>query len=166
MKEAFHPSIEKSERYEKGEARRILHELELAGEYMFHGSPTPDIPEIEPRQAHEVKSGQRTKHGEPAISATPFADIAIFRAVVSRGLTGFGELNGTLDFRATRGALDFAKQRTGYVYVLRKDEFNPFNGTMEYRTLQAQKPLQVIKVYFDDLPENINIIEPLPGTRF
>ena len=150
----------------KGQAKRLLHAIEATGQYVFHGSSTSGIVELEPRQAHDCSTGEQMKHGDPSIAGTIHADIAIFRAVINRGTTGFGKVDNTLEFCATQNALDLAKHQIGYVYVLKKEGFVPFGGnesSMEWRSLQAQKPERVVPVTFGDLPDGIKIIEPLEG---
>ncbi|MBP9709643.1 hypothetical protein KBD61_01290 [Patescibacteria group bacterium] len=171
MKETSNKGItsEAEMRFEKGEARRLLHELEVAGQYIFHGSPASNITELEPRQATDYSIGEEVQHGDPSIAGTPHADIAIFRAVVNHGTTGFGKTNDIIEFQATQKALDFAQDKVGYVYVLKRTDFIPLGGNeraMEWRASQSQKPERVILVTFDDLPDNITIIEPLKGKTF
>jgi len=146
---------------EKSEARILLHELEATKKYVFHGSPNPDTQELELRQPHDFSTGKKEKHGEPCIAASPYADIAIFRAVMRHDYTGFGSHGRTLEFRATQKALDHAKNKTGYVYVLSRGDFLPLHGNangMEWRAKKSQRPIRIIRVSFDDLPENITLI--------
>lgn len=145
---------------EKGEGRRLLHELEATGEYVFHGSHVGGIDELEPRQPYDWKSGSKKTHGDPSVVATPFVNIAIFRSVVYEDFTSFGvEDDGQLTFKASQKALDAGKKSIGYVYVLKRSDFSSFDGDMDWRASTSQKPERIVSVTFDDLPEDIGIIE-------
>jgi hypothetical protein len=65
--------------------KEILHKLEKEGRYVFHGSAR-ELSVLEPRQSlnKNDQSGKMEPHGEPAVCATPFADIAIFRSMANR----------------------------------------------------------------------------------
>jgi len=98
-----------------------------------------------------------------ALPSTPYADIAIFRSLVHTDYTGFGgNDDGSLNFRASKKALGAAKSATGYVYVMPRTDFAPEHGVdeeMEWRANTSQRPSQIIKVSFKDLPDGIQIIE-------
>jgi hypothetical protein len=146
---------------EKGEGRKLLHELEAMGKYVFHGSPVSDINELEVRQAYNWMDKVRKEHGAPSVVATPYADIAIFRSLVHRDSTGFGVADGQPHFEASKQALDAAKRSVGYVYVLAREDFAPMKGdisAMDWRSQKPQKPVRMVKVAFGDLPENIDPI--------
>ena len=53
--------------------------------------------------------------------------------------------------------LDHTKNKTGIIYVLDKNQFHDFIG-MECKCEKELKPIEVIRVNFDDLPKNIKII--------
>lgn len=139
--------------------------LEKEGEYVFHGSPET-ISILEPKQAfnRNDETGNMEKDGEPAVFATPYADVAIFRALINaKDVTGestsrFGVDEDRLHFSATRNLLEAAKKKTGKVYVLDKQKFQSFEG-MQCRSTEINKPLEIIEVRIDDLPQNIKIIE-------
>ena len=59
--------------------------LEKNGNFVFHGSPK-DIVALEPRQAHNInkETKKMEKDGEPAVFATSYAEIAIFRSLVNK----------------------------------------------------------------------------------
>lgn len=139
-----------------------MHQLEATGQYVFHGSPVPDIEELEIRQAYEWEGDNKTEDGPPAVVATPYSDIAIFRALVYMDSTSFGIDDHGPHFSATDKALKLAKEEVGYVYVLPKNIFRPKEGdekTMDWRSHQPTKPARIIKVSFEDLPDSIAKIE-------
>lgn len=154
------PTIER-----KGKNRERLLSLEKEGKYVFHGSP--DIIEVlEPRQAYNRsrETGKMEEDGEPAVFATPYADIAIFRALTdARGVSGesssqFGIDDDELVFSATKNILEAAKTKIGRVYVLDRQNFHDLDG-MQCSSSQTNQPIKVIKVTIDDLPPNIETIE-------
>lgn len=118
-----------------GKSREKLLSLEKEGRYVFHGSPDI-IQTLEPRQAfnQSKESGVMEKDGEPAVFATPYAEVAIFRALTSpKGVPGestssFGINGEQLHFSATKNLLDAAKNKIGRVYVLDKQKFQDFEG--------------------------------------
>ena len=155
-REPVRESLERSENWKK------LHELEASGEFVFHGSPAEDIEELEVRQPHDWKTGERVEHGEPSVVATPYVDIAIFRSLVFMDSTGFGVGDDGANFRASKKALDAAQGNSGFIYVMPKDRFVPMDGNedeMDWRSKESQRPVQVIEVAFSDLPETIELIE-------
>lgn len=149
----------------EGKNREKLLSLEKEGKYVFHGSPDA-IAVLEPRQAynHSKETGNMEKDGEPAVFATPYADVAIFRALTdTRGVRGestsqFGIDGDELHFSATKNILEAARTKIGKVYVLDKQKFQDFEG-MQCRSSEINKPIEVIEVTVDDLPKNIETIE-------
>lgn len=78
-------NFEKPYTLERRKSREYLLSLEKEGNFMFHGSPTRmDV--IEPRQASgdDRETGQRENDGNPGVFATPFADVAIFHALMKQ----------------------------------------------------------------------------------
>ncbi len=146
----------------KGRGRERLLSLQQKGEYVFHGSPEM-IDSLTPKQAYKENMEE---DGKPAVCASPYADIAIFRALVnSRGIneneistSRFGVSGDDLHFSTTENLFETAKEKVAYVYVFKKDLFEDFNE-MECRCYEEIKPLEVVKVTFDDLPDNIGSIE-------
>ena len=150
-----------------------LHQLESEGLYLFHGSPTADIEEFELRQSTHIvdieKPHEMINDGEPAISATPYADIAIFRSIINRKnidkidiTSSFGSNSeGELEFSVSNPEiLEKARGGTGFVYVFDKNNFAPYSrdgvaheSGMEWRSYKQVKPIQVVPVNFDDMPE-------------
>lgn len=146
-----------------------LHELELKNSYVFHGSPDGNIEMLEPRQGRHIPDlsnpTQFILDGNPAVSATPYADIAIFRAIINRKNikldynSGFSVTNGKPYFRvASQDVLYEAKDKKGFVYIFDKKEFEPYSRdgnarpeSMEWRSYKPIKPLDKIEVYYDDL---------------
>ena len=144
-----------------GKNREKLLNFEKSGKYVFHGSPFKDLKNIEPRQAYK---GDK-KDGNPAVFATPYADVAIFRALINQAhakeissfKSGFKlDKNNTLHFSTTKNILDNIKTKTGYVYVLDKENFQKINN-MESKSLDAIKPIEIIEVKVQDLPKDIEL---------
>lgn len=77
----FEKPIEESKEEVISENKRLLQELEKSGEFVFHGS-YQKLEILEPRQGRKrnKETGKIEEDGSPAVSATPFADIAIFRS--------------------------------------------------------------------------------------
>ena len=147
--------------YEMGEGARLLHELEQTGAYVFHGSTTADIAELETRQPYDYTDDVKQEHGSPCVAATLSADVAIFRALVVDEYTGFGpDDKGNIRLRASQKALDAVRGQKGFVYVLPKDGFTQFgvHPKMEWRSSVNQKPTQIIEVTEKDLPKDIELI--------
>lgn len=150
-------------RIEKG--RKTLMALEKKGLYVFHGS-TELIEELEPRQAKILDKDKKEmiEHGEPSVVATPFAEIAIFRAVISNKVkandgkhySAFGSDGEKLYFETTPSVFKNAKDAVGYVYVFKKDGFTKLSS-MEWRSNKKIKPIRLFEVHFENLPENIKI---------
>lgn len=149
----------------EGKNRERLLSLEKEGKYVFHGSPD-NIAVLEPQQAYNrsKETGNMEKDGEPAVFATQYADVAIFRALTdTRGVSGestsqFGIDGDKLHFSATKNILEAAKTKVGKVYVLDKQKFQDFEG-MQCRSSEIIEPIKVIEVTFEDLPQNIETIE-------
>ena len=139
--------------------RERLLKLEREGRYVFHGS-TSLIECLEPRQAYN----NNQKDGAPAVFATPFADVAIYRSLINGdNINGpsenkFGTTDNGIYFKASQNLVDSAKNITGKIYVLDKEKFKDFKGT-ECRLEESIAPIEVIEVTANDLPTNIEIIE-------
>lgn len=144
--------------------RERLLQLEKEGIYVFHGSP--DIVDVLiPRQAQneDRETGKMVNDGEPAVFATQYADIAIFKAIMdARGLaepsvSSFGIDGQSLYFSATKNLLEHIKNKTGKVYVLNKKEFGDFEA-MQCRSCKPVTPIEVVEVTMSDLPEKVEVI--------
>ncbi len=139
--------------------------LEKEGAYVFHGS-TELLEKLEPRQAKiwDKEKKEMVEHGEPSVVATPFAEIAIFRAVISNKIkaedgkhySAFGSDGVKPYFETTPSVLKNAKDAIGYVYVFRKDNFVKISP-MEWRSNQKLRPARIFEVNFEDLPKNIKL---------
>ncbi|MCR4280686.1 MAG: hypothetical protein NUV82_04695 [Candidatus Komeilibacteria bacterium] len=158
-------NVEKPKTIERqGKNRERLLSLEKEGRYVFHGSPD-DIAVLQPRQAYNrsEKTGIIEKDGDPAVFATPYADIAIFRALINTkavteaSTSQFGMDNDRLFFSATNNLLEAARAKIGKVYVLDRRKFHNFEG-MQCRSEEINEPIEVIEVNVDDLPKNIEKI--------
>ena len=152
-----------------------LAELEESEGYVFHGSPFPDIRSLEPRQGKHVpdlsKPTETILDGKPAVSATPYLELAIFRAIINNEnvqfnhTSGFGINNGKKEFRLSSiEVLEEVKDKGGFVYVFNKKDFEPYSrdnkargDSMEWRSYKKVIPIDVIEVSFDDLPSKSKI---------
>ncbi len=147
------------------QGKDTLMTLEKEGVYVFHGS-TELLEELEPRQAKiwDKDKKEMTEHGEPSVVATSFAEIAIFRAIISNKIkagdgqhySSFGPDGEKPFFETTPTMLKNAKDAIGYVYVFKKDDFAKLSP-MEWRSGKKLKPVRTFEVHFQDLPENIRV---------
>lgn len=153
-----------------------LIELELEGNYVFHGSGMPDLEYLEPKQGRHIpdmnKGDQFILDGEPAVSATPYVDFAIFRALINNNNidfdfnSRFGFRGGEKEFRvSSKKVLDNVQNKKGFVYVFDRKDFSPYSRdgipkpeNMEWRSYKTVKPLQALEVSFIDLPD-LDLIE-------
>ncbi|MFA7319738.1 MAG: hypothetical protein WC022_04045 [Parcubacteria group bacterium] len=156
--------FEKIQTIEKiGKNRERLLELEKTGNYVFHGSQSI-IEILEPRQAggHSDETGKWEDDGKPAVFATPYADLAIFRSLINDKdfENKFGMKGDGWYVTVDKKLIERAKDRIGKVYVLDKSKFNPdsFIG-IQCRSEESVIPLEVIEVNIDDLPKDIEIVE-------
>jgi hypothetical protein len=158
---------ERTLEYERGGINRErLLELEREGRFVFHGSPDT-IEKLEPRQAEDqnAETGEMEKDGTPAVFASPFADVAIFMALM-RGDNVPGtrtsrynmDSENGLHFAATKNLLDNARNITGRVYVLDKQQFTDFKGA-DCRSEKPIDPIDTIEVTAGDLPPGIDVLE-------
>lgn len=158
------------ERFENllvSESRRSLALYERAGRFLFHGSPNPAIEALVPHQGKTWKDGICIDDGQLAVAASPYADIAIFRALItgSSGFSSFEEGEGVrLEFRTTRNEYDDARERIGYVYVLNRSGFMPRGSSrsMDWRSLSSAFPIDCIQVRAEDLPKRIRFYKSSP----
>lgn len=149
--------------------KEYLLQLEKEGNFLFHGSAIK-LDSLEPRQSYTIPRGEKEmiKDGDPAVAATPYVKIAIFRAIVNNHNTpkghrsGFGDDNGILQFRASQLTLGQVKGKNGYVYVLDRKGFKPRGKNedcMEWRSEKTVKPICFVVVTDRDLPNNIEIMK-------
>lgn len=141
--------------------------LESKGKYVFHGSPVVRAI-LRPKQAkrENKETGSEEDDGDPAVFATPYADLAIFRSLVNTegvagpSKNGFGIDDEKRNFSASKNLLEAAKGKIGKVYVFDKDQFYyQEEGMMECRSEKPVVPLEIVEDTVDDLPENVEIIE-------
>jgi hypothetical protein len=151
-----------------------LGELEASGKYVFHGSAKGDIASLEPRQG----THEGNPDGQPAVSATPYLEFAIFRAIVNKNNIPFNHSNRfgfnqnkekEIEFRIyPKAALEACKDKKGFVYVFDRKDFSPYSrigkpseSHMEWRSYKPVKPIEIIPVSFDDFPseDKIQILE-------
>ena len=151
--------------------------LQETNQYVFHGSPDGTIEVLEPKQSTYLpeasKPAESIPDGKPAISATPYADLATFRAIINNQniplkeyASGFGiDGDGKRTFQvSTEEVLEYVKGKKGYVYVFDKNKFEPYSRDgrprsiyMEWRAYEPIKPVEVIEVTDEDLPEKEKI---------
>jgi hypothetical protein len=64
-----------------------LSQLEATNEHLFHGSPDGTIEVLEPRQSTHIPDlnnpDESILDGQPAVAATPYAELATFRAIIN-----------------------------------------------------------------------------------
>lgn len=144
--------------------RQELHRLQKTRSYVFHGTAVK-VKQLHPRLAFNYIQGRRVMDERAAVYATPFADIAIFMAVVNekncprRFRSGFSCKDSTLSFRATQATLDqLSSKSSGYVYIFKKQDFKKINPS-ESVSYKAVKPFRIVKVTRRDLPSKIFIIQ-------
>lgn len=147
-------SVENLNKIERG--KETLMNLEKEGLYVFHGS-TELIQELEPRQANiwDKDKKEMIKHGESSVVATPFVEIAIFRAIISNKIkaddgkhySAFGSDGEKPYFETTPFMLKNAKDAVGYVYVFKKEDFIKLSP-MEWRSGKKLKPIRTFEVHF------------------
>lgn len=163
-------------------SREKLSALEETKNYVFHGSPDGSIEQLEPRQSTHVpdtsKPHELQLDGDPAVSATPYADFAVYRALVNNKnipiehASSFGRMgDGSKRFGiSSEEALAHVEGKKGYVYVFDRENFKPWDregrkvndSKMEWRSNQAVKPVEVVEVTHEDLPPRDLIeIEPI-----
>ena len=152
-------------REKRKSAREILHSFEEEGKYLFHGSPYL-VDELQPRQPKEFNkdTGENQDHGKSGVCASVYSDFAIFRAlgndanIEGEHTSSFGtENDGSLKCTISENALEAIKDKSGYVYVVKKDDFPDAEG-WERRVDKIVKPEEVVQVTFEDLPMDITEI--------
>lgn len=149
-----------------------LREMERTGNYLFHGSPDGTIETLEPRQGtHTEDSGKIIEDGDPAVSATPYLDLAVFRGIVNKknikfphtsgfGLTRNSESNMLLfDISDEQTLTEAFNNKTGFVYVFNRSDFRPYSrnniaddASMEWRSFAPVQPIEIIEIHSEDLP--------------
>jgi hypothetical protein len=153
-----------AEKFAGLEGRALLSALERSGQFLFHGSPLGGLRELEPRQAQtEGADGAMGDDGAPAVCLTPFADVAVFRAVVNRQNAPSGyrsEFSATADahgqtrlrFSMSAGTEAHVREAgAGTVYVFAREGFQPFSP-MEFRAHVPVRPIADVPVTSSDLP--------------
>lgn len=159
MKELYTNNIERF-----GEGRERLLQLEKTGLYLFHGTEKSSLRELTPSLPHTIKDGIREPHGDrPTISATPSADMAIFYAVVTHDYREVSYDDQSATYRATKKALEYAQECTGFVYIVDRSAFSYPVGSSpltEIRTDHSVKVLGVVPVRYQDLGMEIALLPP------
>lgn len=140
-------------------SKESLLALANSGEYLFHGSPS-EVEVFEPRQAYTDIDGVRKADGEPAVFASTEIETPLFRSIFHEstfeGLEGDYELgfsnsdDGTQKIHANEAAIDVCKERRGYVYVFKKEDFRLLVNT-EWVTETNVRPVAVFHSCFGDI---------------
>ncbi|MCX6747841.1 MAG: hypothetical protein NTW98_02780 [Candidatus Nomurabacteria bacterium] len=115
---------------EKHEGIDYLNYLEKTGKYVFHSSPFVGIDTLVPKQGRHFPNPKDSEEfildGDPAVSATPYAEFAIFRALINKNNTpnvrsGFGFNNKEKEFRVSnQKVLDAIKDKKALCMFLTK----------------------------------------------
>ncbi len=147
------------QRIERGELRGAIALKALAetGSFVFHGS-SRRLEELEPRQA--LNNGE--PDGRPAVFAAPDEgyELAVFMALVAPGgrssFSTQGARDGRWDFTADQKAISYAKhpETEGFVHVFWKRDFTQ-DTQFQYRCERNIRPLLVVRVARDDIPQGI-----------
>ncbi len=157
----MNPSPENIQTYIESPEKVRLKELEKEGLWVFHGSPIK-LDKLTPRQAYtypDKTAETKIADGEPAVFASPIADIAIFMAVVNGknapkgSRSGFGAKGeNQFEYRATQETLEQLHDVKGYVFVFDKNKFTPRSQT-EVCAYSEVVPDEIIEVTERDLPD-------------
>lgn len=137
-------------------------ELEKQGDFVFHGSPEK-LESLEPRQAYTFKGDLKIEDGKPAVFASIYSDIAIFMALIngknikSTFRSGYGSLNGKIEFRLSKETKDKLINLKGYLYVFDKKDFTEKNHA-EFISYKTVKPIKILEIDETFLPKDINYI--------
>lgn len=140
-------------------AKKRLLKFERDGKFLFHGSPFL-VEELILKQPFNSNK----KDGNPCVSATELAEVAIFRAITHEANfsgggcdSSFGYIpGGRIYFTVTRELLEQLNGKMGYVYVLPwKECFRV--SPIELRFEQNIRPIEVITVSAEDLPNDIKV---------
>lgn len=144
-----------------------LRELESENKWVFHGSGVR-IEELEPRQAHSYPDAggeNKIPDGDPAVYASPLADVAIFMAIFNKqnapagarsAMSGYE--NGEMKYRTTQETMDQIHNARGYIHVFSKDTFTP-RSFFESLSHIPVRPEQIIEITEKDLPNNIEVTD-------
>ncbi len=139
--------------------------------YLYHGSPNPDIEQLEPRQA--IHHGN--PDGEPAVCAGKNLQDSIFISLFNRsrledpntGASGWSrDKGGPTKYTATRNVIEIANRSKGYLYLLNPDDFDwvvlndPIHDKKrELRSFTPVKPLAKIEVTVSDFDQEVKEIK-------
>ncbi len=141
--------------------RKKLFALQKRG-FLFHGS-SHKIAVLQLRQPvnFNIKKNKYLIHGKPCVAATPYADIAVFRAIVNKtnfpsrsksyaATFGINSRTKKLNLKTTQRVIENLSNQHGYVHVVDKEKFSK-RSIWEWRSSKIVKPLKVIKVSVRDL---------------
>jgi hypothetical protein len=139
--------------------------------YLYHGSPNPNIDQLEPRQAiHHNKPD-----GKPAVCAGKNLQDSIFISLFNRsrledpssGASGWSrDSGGPTTYTATKNVIEIANNSKGYLYLLNPDDFDwvvledpVHKKKRELRSLSPVVPLSKIEVTISDFQHEVKEIK-------
>lgn len=142
----------------ESQERTRLRRLEDEDKWVFHGSPYK-VEIFEPRQAYQYpKDKEPEPDGDPAVFASPCADIAIFMSIINKenAPLGYDSVFGTnekgeVTFKATEKTIAQLHNVNGYVYVFDKTKFSPLS-TIQSISHMPVAPDEIVVVSEKDLP--------------
>ena len=141
------------------ESKQRLKEMELSGQYVFHGSPHL-ISKFEPRQAYTALDGESFADEEPAIFASSEIELPIFRSIFHP--SNYENVKGSFStgmshgrdmepfFQVSKDAMEASRGEKGYVYVFEKNDFE-LRDNIEWRSKKVIRPRAVFHSSFKDI---------------
>lgn len=152
--------------------REMLLKLEAENKYVFHGSESPDIDKLEPRQAYNYNDGRQEPDGNPAVFASSKADYAILMALMNKKNcpNGFHSSAGTETDKDGKSILRLRVKKdtfsqltdtsTGFVYIFNKESFKQRDeGGVEYTSNVPVNSENKVMVTKADLPPYVEVFE-------
>lgn len=150
--------------------REQLQKLEAENKYVFHGSGSPNLDSLEPRQAFNYINGVHVPDGDPAVFASSKADYAILMALInerncpdgyqsSAGASGNENGEIILNLSVRKDALEqLSDDSLGYVYVFNKGDFvQREEMSAEFVSKVSVTPVSKIVVKKSDLPPCVEV---------
>ncbi len=144
-----------------------LKQMEVSGNYVFHGSPSV-ITSFEPRQAYTEVNGESVMDGKPAIFASSEIETPIFRSIFHE--SNFNGLQGSFKIgfsnkeeeksfiEANQAAINVSQNNKGYVYVFEKKYFH-LRGNNEWISEQNIRPCAIFYSSFKDIGLSIKKLD-------
>lgn len=133
------------------------------GGYLLHGSPSPSITLLEPRQAQNDQG----KDGEPAVCATVAIWDAMFMALYNRAhlnpwsqnRAGWKHTAHAPGYFATANIIRAAQTATGHLYLVDPNRFEIIRGGP--RSLTPVPVIGSIEFRIEDFPVEVEEIRDL-----